>query len=69
MARYAIAVAMPGGNKVIQKIFEGEGQEDALKKFFVEHMASNYSDDDQGYFYFKEDYFDPKAPVGSIVEI
>lgn len=68
MARYAIAVISQAG-KVIQKVVEGEGQEVALRKFFNENMASQYSIDDQGYFYFKEDFFDPKAPVGSILEV
>lgn len=68
MARYAIAV-ISQASKVVQKVIEGEGQEVALRKFFDENMASQYSIDDQGYFYFKEDFFDPKAPVGSILEV
>jgi len=68
MPQYSIAVNS-SKNKVIQRIVEGEGQEDALKKFFFDNMADQYSDDDQGYFYFKEDNFDPKAPMGSILEV
>ncbi len=68
MPRYAIAVTSTA-NKVIQKVIEGEGQDSALRKFFDENMATQYSNDDQGYFYFKEDFFDPKAPVGSILEV
>jgi hypothetical protein len=68
MPRYAIAVPT-SKQKVLQKIVEGEGQEDAMKKFFFENMADQYSNDDQGYFYFKEDNFDPKGPMGSILEV
>lgn len=68
MGQYAVAVASAGG-KVVQKIVEGEGRDAALRVFFNENMANQYSDDDQGYHYFKEDYFDPKAPLGSMLEV
>jgi hypothetical protein len=68
MPRYAIAIAAEK-SKVLQKLVEGEGQEDALKKFFFDHMTAHYSNDEQGYFYFREDFFEPSAPIGSILEI
>jgi hypothetical protein len=68
MPRYAIAV-LNSQSKVVQKIVEGEGQDAALKKFFETNMADQYSGDEQGYFYFKEDYFSPQGPMGSILEV
>ena len=68
MPRYAIAVVSPK-SKILQKVVEGEGQEDALKRFFSQQMSNRYTDDDQGYFYFKEDFFDPQEPLGSILEV
>lgn len=68
MPRYAIAV-ISSKSKVVHKIVEGEGRDAALKKFFEENMADQYSNDDQGYYYFKEDYFDPHGPIGSMLEI
>ena len=68
MPRYAVAVIAPK-NKILQKVVDGEGQEDALKKFFAEQMFNHYTNDEQGYFYFKEDYFDPQEPLGSVLEV
>lgn len=69
MARYAIAITLPDTNRVMHKIVEGDGQDIVLRKFFDDNMESHYSIDDQGYYYFKEDFFDSKNPVGSMLEI
>ena len=51
------------------RIIEGETKEAALRRFFEEELKEFYSEDDQGFFYFKEDFFDDRVQSGSIIEI
>jgi hypothetical protein len=48
---------------------EGPDQETVLKKFFEDETAEFYSNDEQGYHYFKEDFFDTTSGAGSIITI
>ena len=68
MSKFSIAFVAPAENSQLKhRIIEGPDQESALKSFFTEETAEYYSSDDQGYFYFKEDFFDQSIPAGSII--
>ena len=70
MPNFAIAFIVP--SKVTQlnhRIIDAENKESALRKFFDEELKEYYSEDDQGFFYFKEDFEDERANVGSIIEL
>lgn len=68
MPNFSIVFITPvGKNKFKHRIIEGPDQESALKTFFVEEITEFYSDDEQGYFYFKDDFFDESNPAGGIV--
>ena len=69
MSKFSIAFVAPAQNSQLKhKIVEGTDQDSALKTFFSEEASEYYSADDQGYFYFKEDFFDTAAPSGSIIQ-
>ncbi|MDR2727903.1 MAG: hypothetical protein LBB56_02135 [Chitinispirillales bacterium] len=70
MSKYVIAFITP--TKKIQlrnKIVEGENKDSALRKFFNENASEFYSNDEHGYLYFKEDFFDETNGAGSILEL
>lgn len=70
MARFAVAFVTPVGNgTLVHKIIESENRESALKTFFEESVDEFYSNNAQGFHYFKEDFFDDTAPSGSIIEL
>lgn len=70
MSKYAIAFIQPTENsQLCHRIVEGDTKETALRRFFDEEVKSFYSEDDQGFFYFKEDFFDEQAKCGSIIEL
>lgn len=71
MSKYAIAFVVPAKNTpaIRHRIIEGETKEAALRRFFGEELKEFYSEDDQGFFYFKEDFFDDRVQSGSIIEI
>jgi hypothetical protein len=71
MSKYAIAFVVPAKNNPVvrHKLVEGETRDAALRRFFDEELKDFYSEDDQGFFYFKEDFFDDRVQSGSIIEI
>jgi guanylate kinase len=70
MSKFAIAFIAPSKNtQLCHRIVEGDSKEEALRRFFDEEMKEYYSEDDQGYFYFKEDFFDERSTIGSIIEL
>jgi hypothetical protein len=73
MPKFAIAFIVPSKSNKIQvvrhRIIDGDAKEAALRRFFDEELKEYYSEDDQGFFYFKEDFFDEHAQSGSIIEI
>jgi hypothetical protein len=71
MSKYAIAFILNSKSNpsVCQRIIDGESREAALRRFFDEELKDIYSEDDQGFYYFKEDFFDDRAPSGSIIEL
>lgn len=70
MAYFSIAFVAPDMNATLtHKIVEAEDKTKALRLFFQENAVKFYSNDNQGYHYFKEDFSHPKEPAGSILEI
>ena len=70
MSKYAIAFIVPSENsQLCHRLVEGDTKEAALRRFFDEEVKGSYSEDDQGFFYFKEDFFDEQAASGSIIEL
>jgi hypothetical protein len=70
MPRFAVAFVTPSQNgQLVHRIIEGENKETVLKSFFSESASDFYSNDEQGFHYFKEDFFDDTTPSGSIIEV
>ena len=68
MPKFSIAFITPEQNKPLKhRIIESDDKETALKKFFEEEASEYYSNDEQGYFYFKEDFADQASGVGSLI--
>lgn len=68
MTKYSIAFISPE-TKLIHEIIDAENQEEALKDFFYSTRMLCYSNDDDGYYYFKEDFSDHTQKDGSIIEL
>ncbi|HMD69025.1 MAG TPA: hypothetical protein VKF42_09130 [Chitinivibrionales bacterium] len=70
MAKFSIAFIVPARtNNLRHRIVESQDQDSALKSFFSEEASEFYSDDDQGFFYFKEDFFDEANSSGSVIRL
>lgn len=70
MPRFAVAFVTPSENgQLLHRVIENTDKETALRSFFNEFAHEYYSADEQGYHYFKEDFFDDVAAGGSIIEI
>lgn len=70
MSKFCIAFVAPDDQcQLYHSIIENGNQDDALKKFFDTELSKFYSNDENGFFYFKEDFFDSKLKCGSIIEI
>ncbi|MDO5576021.1 MAG: hypothetical protein Q4F84_02990 [Fibrobacter sp.] len=70
MPKYAIAFIVPSENNQLRhRVLEGETKDAALRKFFTDEASECYSNDEQGFYYFKEDFFDENNSTGSIIEL
>ncbi|KMQ52915.1 hypothetical protein CHISP_0136 [Chitinispirillum alkaliphilum] len=70
MSKYSIAFITPSKKPQIRhRIITGENRDNALRQFFTEETNDFYSADDQGFYYFKEDFFDETSSSGSIIEV
>ncbi|MDR2577303.1 MAG: hypothetical protein LBC70_00630 [Chitinispirillales bacterium] len=70
MSKYAIAFITPSKRiQLCHKIVEGDSRDSALRRFFGENASEYYSDDEKGFLYFKEDFYDEASPAGSIIEL
>jgi len=70
MPKFSIAFITPDSDKPLRhRLVDGSDQEAALRKFFEEETAAFYSNDDQGYHYFKEDFFDSSNSIGSLIAL
>ena len=70
MPRFAVAFVTPStSGQLIHRIVEAENRDGALKAFFNEFASEFYSSDEQGFHYFKEDFFDEATQGGSIIDL
>ncbi|MDR0331812.1 MAG: hypothetical protein LBH93_08915 [Chitinispirillales bacterium] len=70
MSKYAIAFITPGKRiQLRHSIVEGENRDSALRSFFNGNASEYYSNDEHGFLYFKEDFFDEVNPSGSVIEL
>jgi hypothetical protein len=70
MSKYVVAFITQGKRVQLRHaIVEGENRDSALRRFFTENASENYSNDEHGFLYFKEDFFDENNPAGSIIEL
>ncbi|MBD3317968.1 MAG: hypothetical protein GF344_19460 [Chitinivibrionales bacterium] len=68
MPKFAIAFMVPTGKKPLRhRIVESDDRDAALRDFFNEEVSEYYTADDQGFYYFKDDFFDETSPSGSIL--
>ncbi len=68
MPKFSIVFVAPvEKNTIKHTIIEAEDQESALKIFFKNEIIQFYSNDEKGYYYFKEDFFEESNPAGSII--
>ena len=67
MPRYSIAF-VTAKSSLVHRVVELDSQEAALRTFFQQHV-SGYTQDEEGYAYFLEDFQNPQEPMGSILEI
>jgi hypothetical protein len=67
MTRFAVCFYSDSLGQVF-KILE-EKDRDAVLKLFFEEFISGYSQDSEGFAWFKDDFFDTKVPMGVIEEI
>ena len=68
MPRYSIAFITPKPS-LIHQVVEMDSRESALRFFFNQFVTYGYSQDSEGFSYFKEDFSDSENPLGSMVEI
>ena len=55
-------------NGIISKTIEAESEVKALRMFFL-HYIVGYTKDDEGFAYFRDDFYDPARPYGAIFAI
>jgi hypothetical protein len=68
MPKYAIAFMIPASRSPLKhRIIEGRDRDTALRTFFDEEVSEFYTADDQGFYYFKDDFFDDVSPGGSML--
>lgn len=70
MPKFSIAFVVPSKDNLLKhKVVEGPDRDTVLKSFFNEEVSEYYSADEQGYYYFKEDFSDSTVPSGSILQL
>ncbi len=67
MNKYSIAFISPGNN-LLHRIVRAKSEDEALQTFFKEIKLASYTQDDDGFFYFKEDFNFGERPAGSILQ-
>lgn len=68
MPKYSIAFVVPDEKSQLRhRVVESANEEEALRDFFNNETLDLYSNDDQGFYYFKEDFYDKSAQYGSII--
>ncbi len=70
MTKFSIAfISFDNQNPLRHRIIESTVKDAALKVFFEKELTDFYSDDEKGFSYFKEDFFDTNTGCGSIIEL
>jgi hypothetical protein len=70
MPKFSIAFIVPEKKNMLRhRILESSDRDTALRQFFNEEIVQYYSNDDQGFFYFKEDFFDSADASGSVITL
>ncbi|OGS36459.1 MAG: hypothetical protein A2293_00040 [Elusimicrobia bacterium RIFOXYB2_FULL_49_7] len=68
MNKYSIAFLSPGNN-LLHRIVMAKNEEEALRTFFNEIKLASYTQDDEGFFYFKEDFTFGDRPAGNVIKL
>lgn len=68
MNKYSIAFISPGNN-LLHRIVMAKTEEEALITFFREIKLASYTQDDEGFYYFKEDFTFGERPAGSVIKL
>ncbi|MDD5676061.1 MAG: hypothetical protein PHC61_17955 [Chitinivibrionales bacterium] len=70
MSKFSIAfIGSAKSPQLRHRLVESDDKETALRTFFNEEATEYYSNDEQGFFYFKEDFYDETNPAGSIIPL
>ena len=68
MPKYAIAF-VNADDQLVHRLVELDTRDAALRFFFQNYASQGYTNDEEGFNYFKEDFFESESPAGSILEI
>lgn len=68
MPRYSIAFITPKPS-LLHHVVEMDSRDSALRSFFNQYVTVGYTQDSEGFSYFKEDFSDSENPLGSMLEI
>jgi hypothetical protein len=68
MPRYSIAFCTSKPS-LIHQLVSMETREAALLFFFKQFVGEDYSHDDEGFAYFRDDFFNAETPMGSVLEV
>jgi hypothetical protein len=68
MPRYSIAF-VTSKPSLIHYLVSMDSREAALLFFFKQYVSEDYSQDDEGFAYFRDDFFNPETPMGSVLEV
>ena len=68
MNKYSIAFISPGNN-LLHRLIMAKTEEEALLTFFKEIKLASYTPDDEGFYYFKEDFSFGERPAGSVIKL
>ena len=66
--KYSIAFISPGNN-LLHRVISAPGESEALTIFFKEINLASYSQDEEGFSYFEEDFKLGDRPPGSIIKL
>ena len=70
MPKFAVAFVAPTEKSPLRhRIMDAADKETALRSFFSDEAAEFYSNDENGYMYFREDFSDATNPGGSIISL
>jgi hypothetical protein len=70
MPKFSIAFIVSAKTAQLHhRLMEADDKETALRTFFNEEAVEYYSNDEQGFMYFKEDFYDESNPGGSVIPL